>query len=68
MIGERECETCGQMYRPRVEDQRFCSLWCRQEMKAAEGRAARRAWWELGRPMKEVQHSQFANETAYRRF
>ena len=53
MIDVRECETCRQMYRPRVEGQRFCSLWCRQQMKAAEGRMARWAWRKLGRPMSD---------------
>jgi len=50
MIAERECEWCGQFYRPRVPDQRFCGMECRQEGKAAEGRAARRPWWRAGRP------------------
>jgi len=52
-MDERVCEWCREMYRPRVEDQRFCCLACRHEMKAAEGRAARRAWWREGRPMIE---------------
>jgi hypothetical protein len=51
MIDVRACETCGQMYQPRVEGQRFCGVWCRQQMKAAEGRMARWAWRKLGRPM-----------------
>jgi hypothetical protein len=51
MIDERECEWCGEMYRPRVPDQRFCGIECRLQGKAAEGRAARRAWWKEGRPM-----------------
>jgi hypothetical protein len=51
MIDERECEWCGQLYRPRVLDQRFCGMECRNEGKAAEGRSARRSWWAQGRPM-----------------
>jgi len=47
----RECEWCGQTYRPRVPDQRFCGIECRNAGKAAEGRSARRAWWRDGRPM-----------------
>jgi hypothetical protein len=52
-MDERACEWCRELYRPRVPDQRFCSLWCRHEMKAAEGRAARFAWRKAGRPMIE---------------
>lgn len=48
---KRECERCGKLYRPRTADQRFCGRWCRMKTKAAEGRAARRAWWQQGRPM-----------------
>jgi hypothetical protein len=47
---KRECKWCGQAFRPRVPDQRYCRLWCRTEAKAAEGRAARRVWWQAGRP------------------
>jgi hypothetical protein len=75
MIDERECETCGRMYQPRVEGQRFCSLWCRQQMKAAEGRMARWAWRKLGRPMTGVPDLQppmieepMEVREAYRRF
>jgi hypothetical protein len=46
-----DCEWCGQMYRPRVPDQRFCGMECRLQGKAAEGRAARRSWWAQGRPV-----------------
>lgn len=66
-MDERACEWCREFYRLRVSDQRFCSLWCRQEMKAAEGRAARRAWWREGRPMIEDRPMEAERET-YRRF
>jgi hypothetical protein len=75
---ERECETCGERYHPRVEGQRFCSLWCRQQMKAAEGRMARWAWRKLGRPMMGEEDNSRVNDfeppmieepsEAYRRF
>jgi hypothetical protein len=55
MTDERECEWCGEPYRPRVPDQRFCRLSCRQQTKAKEGRDARRAWWSLDRPNFEEQ-------------
>jgi hypothetical protein len=67
---ERECEWCRDLYRPRVPDQRFCCLSCRQEMKAAEGRAARRVWRAAGRPMIELTPVRLeeAEREAYRRF
>lgn len=57
----RECEWCGERYRPRVPDQRFCRPWCRQQAKAKEGRDARRAWWSLDRPMFEEQKTKEAS-------
>jgi hypothetical protein len=50
---KRFCIYCGKPYRPHVADQRFCGPYCRANGKAAEGRAARRAWWAAGRPMFE---------------
>ena len=49
---KRSCEYCGQVYRPRVEDQRWCRRWCRKQAMALAGRAARRAWIEAGRPVQ----------------
>jgi hypothetical protein len=49
---KRECANCHGMFRPRVSGQRYCRTWCRVDAKAAEGRAARRAWWRAGRPMQ----------------
>jgi hypothetical protein len=57
-IRKRECEWCGQRYRPRVPDQRYCRAWCRARAKAAEGRAARRVWWQAGRPMERPQEQE----------
>ena len=37
---KRVCKWCGERYRPRVEDQRYCGRCCRMQAKAAEGRAA----------------------------
>jgi hypothetical protein len=51
-IRPRKCDHCGACFRPRVDSQRYCRSWCRREAKAAEGRAARRAWWRAGRPME----------------
>jgi hypothetical protein len=48
---KRPCDYCGQPFRPRVDAQRYCRAYCRAEAKAAEGRAARRVWWQAGRPM-----------------
>jgi hypothetical protein len=67
MIDERDCEWCGQMYRPRVPDQRFCGMECRAEGKAAEGRAARRSWWAQGRPMINEPLRDEPKATEYRR-
>ena len=53
-ISQRYCEFCDTKYRPRYPTQRWCRRWCRMQAKAAEGRAARRAWWRAGRPMDEV--------------
>ena len=50
-ITRRVCEYCGGRYRPRYPTQRWCRHWCRKQAKAAEGRAARRTWFEAGRPM-----------------
>ena len=50
-IRPRHCDYCGAKYRPRVDSQRYCRRWCRDQAKAAEGRAARRVWSEAGRPM-----------------
>ena len=47
----RLCEYCGARYRPRYPTQRFCRHWCRKQAMAAEGRAARRVWFDAGRPM-----------------
>lgn len=49
---KRECSWCGQRFRPRVPDQKWCRATCRSQAKAAEGRAARRVWWRAGRPMQ----------------
>ena len=45
---------CRQAYSPVREAQRWCCRACRLDAKAAEGVAARRAWWRAGRPMDEV--------------
>jgi hypothetical protein len=49
----RLCEYCGARYRPRYPTQKWCRRWCRMQAKAAEGRAARRTWFEAGRPLPE---------------
>jgi hypothetical protein len=51
-IRPRFCDHCGAKFRPRVDAQRYCRRWCRAQAKAAEGRAARRVWWQAGRPMR----------------
>jgi hypothetical protein len=48
---KRPCAYCGQFFRPRVADQKWCRPWCKARAKAHEGRSARRAWWAAGRPM-----------------
>jgi hypothetical protein len=47
----RYCAHCGQRFRQRHPDQKFCRRWCRLQHHAAEGRSARRLWWREGRPM-----------------
>lgn len=49
----RNCDYCGQFFRPKVDAQRYCGQWCRMNAKAAEGRAARRVWRRAGRPMED---------------
>jgi hypothetical protein len=50
---QRVCKWCGERYRPRVEDQKFCGRWCRLEAKKSEARAARSVWRKAGRPTEE---------------
>ena len=45
------CDNCGKPLIGARFGQRFCDRLCRLEGMAAEGRAARRAWDEAGRPM-----------------
>jgi hypothetical protein len=59
---KRECECCGEMFRPHVPDQRFCRPWCRLKVKAKEGRSARRVWWRAGRPI--IEDKQIEDEVA----
>jgi hypothetical protein len=68
MIEERECEWCGEMYRPRVPDQRFCGMECRNAGKAAEGRAARKVWFDAGRPVFNEAIGEPELKVANRRF
>jgi hypothetical protein len=50
---KRQCDWCGQSYRPHVPDQRYCGPYCRNKAKALEAKSARRVWWRAGRPMIE---------------
>jgi predicted nucleic acid-binding Zn ribbon protein len=48
----RNCSHCGKSFVPNHrENQRYCNKECWQAAKAKEGRAARRVWWQAGRPM-----------------
>jgi hypothetical protein len=48
---KRACSYCDQLFRPRVNDQRFCRPWCRAQGKAREAKSARRLWASAGRPL-----------------
>ncbi len=52
------CDHCGQPLLGVRFGQRFCNSDCRVEGKAAEARAARRAWDKAGRPMFECEDEQ----------
>jgi hypothetical protein len=39
------------MFQPRVERQRVCRPWCRNERKRIEAKSARRVWAANGRPL-----------------
>jgi hypothetical protein len=58
-IRKRQCETCGEMFRPRYPTQRWCRAWCRAQGKASEARAARRSWCEAGK-LKETEEQRAA--------
>jgi hypothetical protein len=58
-IRKRQCETCGEMFRPRYPTQRWCRAWCRAEGKASEARAARSTWCAAGKP-KETEEQRAA--------
>jgi len=58
---KRVCEWCGQRYLPHVADQRFCSPYCRNKIKALEAKSARRVWWRAGRPMLREDEKQIAS-------
>jgi hypothetical protein len=47
------CEYCGQVYHPRVPDQRYCRPHCRKEAMSLDAIAARRAWAAAGRPISD---------------
>lgn len=49
------CTQCGKPLIAARFGQRYCSALCRADGRAAEGRAARRAWEQAGRPMEEMQ-------------
>jgi hypothetical protein len=38
---KRQCDWCGQSYRPHVPDQRYCGPYCRNKAKALEAKSAR---------------------------
>jgi hypothetical protein len=59
---KKPCEYCGQVFRPRIEDQRFCRRWCRKQAMAIEGRAARRSWDDQGRPIDETIRLEFERD------
>jgi hypothetical protein len=52
----RECTQCGQRYRPRVPDQKYCSPYCNAEGKKRDAKSARRVWVREGRPIINDPH------------
>jgi hypothetical protein len=47
---KRRCANCGQLYRPRVPDQKVCGDWCKNERNKRKQRSARHFWANAGSP------------------
>ena len=65
----KTCQFCGEQFIPDRATQNYCNRECWHKAKAEESKAARRVWWNVGRPtLRELEEAGIDSAGARRRF